>query len=92
MCFDEIFFSFPLILIHFLTNKVDIEAEKNDENLKKAFKISQTALKNVTRKNRENKIELQEFEKEIQRTTIKSKSYKGLKTYEWFKNDYIICI
>lgn len=55
-----------------LIEEVAIEEETNDENLKKAFSIAQITLKNVARKNRENKIELDEFEKEIQRSVIKS--------------------
>ena len=55
-----------------LIEKANIDDESNEENLKKAFSIAQTTLKSVSRMNREKTRELEEMEKEIQRTVIKS--------------------
>ena len=57
---------------NFHLNQVDIEGEKETENLHKAFLLSQAIIKSVKRKNREIQLELQESEKEVQRSAIKS--------------------
>ena len=54
-----------ILRVKFWLQKVDIESEKDVDNLYKVFTITQFTLKNVSRKNREAKIE-------IQKSSIKS--------------------
>lgn len=41
-----------------LVQKVSVDDEHDEDNLRKVFTITQSALKNVSRKNRENKLQL----------------------------------
>ncbi len=57
--------------------RLDVGGIKEEDILRKAFSNTQAVMKQVTRKGREQRLALAEFERESQRTTIKMQNYEN---------------